>query len=108
MTNLFKADNIISILEKELVGKPIRLTKTEPIIETYEVVVKKSCSVTDKQFESGHPKFRMKSVKRRQIGVNEIHTDSFIKRIWFEPDDWYNCLELMAELENGQVINVEY
>lgn len=60
--------SLISILEKELIGKTVKIETVTPITEKYTIDVKKSHNVTDKQFDSGDKKYRMKSTKTRKIG----------------------------------------
>ena len=59
--------SILDILKSELIGKTLRITKTTPVKETYTEEVKKSKNVTDKQFESGDPKYRMTATRTRIV-----------------------------------------
>lgn len=106
----FTTNTILPILEKELIGKVVKVcVSSKPIWETYTIEVKKSESVTDKQFLSGDKKYRMPSTKRRKIGVNEVFENSPIKRLFFERTDNYRYPEYMlrAELDNGCIIDLE-
>lgn len=105
---MFTEKNILSILEKELLGKSVEIcTYDKPIIEKYSVEVKKSTSVTDKQFISGDKKYRVNSIREKVTGRDKKFEEFKIKRIWFEPNDFDEGKTLRAELENGFVIDVQ-
>lgn len=73
--------SVIDILEAELLGKILRVKTSDPVTESYQVDVKKSASVTDKQFESGDKKYRMVSTRKRTTGNIETTKESEIVRI---------------------------
>ena len=105
---MFTEQNILSILEKELIGLPIRTcTYSKPIIQEGLKKVKKSNNVTNKQFESGNSKFYFFATNRVRLGTHLKFEDLTIKRIWFENNDYDEGKTLRAELENGDVIEVQ-
>lgn len=105
---MFTEKNIIGILEKELIGKLVEVCiYDKPIIEKYSIEVKKSISVTDKQFLSGDKKYRVNSIKEKVIGRDKKFEQSKIIRIWFETEEFGNGKILRAELENGFLIDVQ-
>jgi hypothetical protein len=105
---MFTEQNILSILEKELIGKTIRTCSyTRPIIQEGLKKVKKSNSITNKQFESGNPKFYYLAINRVLLGTHFKFEDLKIKRIWFDYSEYDDGKVLKAELENGQVIDVQ-
>jgi hypothetical protein len=105
---MFTEENILSILIKELIGKPVKVCVYDKII-TQEglVIAKKTPSVTNTQFESGNPKYR--GLKRTSIfiGRHRKFETYLIKRIWFEPNDFDEGKTLRAELDNGMIIDVQ-
>jgi len=105
---MFTEQNILSILEKELIGLPIRTcTYSRPIMQEGLKKVKKSNNVTNKQFESGNPKFYFFATNRVRLGTHLKFETLSIKRIWFDYHDYDDNKSLRAELENGQVIDVQ-
>jgi hypothetical protein len=93
---------IKSILEKELIGKTVKIVTVKNIMETYEVEVKKSNNVTDKQFNSGNKKYRMKSTRTRICGQDTKINFYKIKEIdLFVVDEYSEYIGLSALMEDG-------
>ena len=107
---MFTEKNILSILEKELIGKYVRICTYDSNILQYGMkIVKKTHSVTDKQFESGNPIYCTYAKNTVRLGRHRKYEDSKIIRIWFEfneNDYGHDSKELKAELENGREIYV--
>lgn len=72
---------IKSILKKELIGRTVKIVTVKNIMEKYEVEIKKSNNVTNKQFDSGDKRYRMKSTRTRIVGQDIITNLYKIKEI---------------------------
>lgn len=98
---------IIKLLEKELIGKKIRYCKSSKnIFQPYCEYVKKSNNVTNKQFESGDPKYRMIAHRQKAIGKHEIFETGIIHSIDFGGDD-YHGITIRLRFTNGDFIDKE-
>lgn len=98
---------IIKLLEKELVGKKIRYCKSSRnVIQPYIEYVKKSNNVTNKQFESGNPKYRMIAERQKVIGKHEIFETGIVSSIDLYGDN-YNDVFVRLSFTNGDFVYKE-
>lgn len=66
--------SILKTVKDNLVGKNIKYcTHQWPVTQAYCVFKKKSNNVTDEQFESGNPRFRMLVHRTKNIGIQKIY-----------------------------------
>jgi hypothetical protein len=99
--------SVEEILKKAFVGKQLRYRKSSRnIIEHYSEYVKKSNNVTNAQFESGNPKFRMLANRQRVIGKHEIFDIGTISSLDLFGDD-YHGIFIRFRFNNGDFIDKE-
>jgi hypothetical protein len=99
--------SVEEILKKELIGKQLRYRKfSRNIIEYYSEYVKKSNNVTNAQFESGNPKFRMLANRQKVIGKHEIFDVGTISSLEIFGND-YHGMFIRLRFNNGDFIDKE-
>lgn len=95
----------IDILNSELVGKKLRYRKSSrKIIQYYAEWAKKSNNVTNSQFNSGDPKYRMLSNKQKVIGKHEIFETATIISIDIFGDDYHGTF-IKLRFDNGDFVD---
>ena len=68
--------SLIKLLEKELIGKKIKiLAECHTIEQPYVVSKKKSKNVTDAQFASGNPKYRISVTRKKDLGSHRKYEE---------------------------------
>ena len=96
---------ITEVLKQALVGKKIRYRKSSRnIIQCYSESIKKSNNVTNEQFDSGDPKYRMIAKRQKVIGKHEIFETGTIKSVDLFGND-YHGISIRLRFDNGDFID---
>lgn len=105
---LIDSINPIDLLKEAYIGKEVRLcVSSKQIIQPYSVEIKRSGSVTEKQFESGHKRFRMIANRTKIIGSHRIFETHKITNVYIDEHcDYYQNYSVKAMLSNGIVIDL--
>jgi len=98
---------ILDVIKETLIGKSLNIkVKHEPIIEFYDDIVKKSNSVTNKQFESGDPKYTMVAHRRRITGYDTVYQHKKIIDIIDTGGDDYGGY-IIVKFEDNTTYNID-
>ncbi len=101
--------SIFEFIKEKFIGKTIKhCIKRENIIQPYNVWIKKSGNVTDKQFEGGNPRFRREITRNKILGTNVVYDYSKVVEVqvsYSNGYEGYNGLRLI--LEDGAELDLE-
>ena len=97
--------SVEEILKQALVGKQLRYTKySKNITQKYSEYVKKSNSVTNSQFNSGNPKYRMVANREKIVGKHQIFDVATISSLEIYGDDYHGTF-IRVRFDNGDFVD---